>query len=170
MPFERQEWKLYPEDLENEKAIGIKLPFNTDGHNRPVSLNYASGSLSGTHVFESSYSTEEQAISNLINLLLTRKGERIMHPTFGSLVPDFVFEQNDPTNRFRLQESIRADVNYWLPYIILGDLDVSPGNASMPGDPMHAVTISLPFKVTEQGANRTIVFFISGNGINIEVI
>ena len=53
-------------DLEEDKGVGLLLP-----------LNKKSGG-----VFGLSYTTEEQGISNLKNLLLTRKGERLYHPTF----------------------------------------------------------------------------------------
>lgn len=169
MAFDNQDWKLYPED-EHERAIGIKLPLNRLGHGRPVDLNYSSGSLSGTHVFVSSYTTEDQAISNLINLILTRKGERIMQPDYGTPVPDFVFEQNTFDNRFRLESDLRQDIEFWLPYIILGRLEVGAGSSASPGDPMHSLTISIPFKVTEQGANRTVTFFVGIGGTSVDII
>jgi phage baseplate assembly protein W len=60
-------------------AVGITLPFaRRDGR-----------------LFNLSYSTEEQALSNLTNLILTRQGERIMQPFFGTTLQDSLFEQND---------------------------------------------------------------------------
>ena len=60
-------------------AVGITLPFTqTNGR-----------------LFNLSYSTEEQALSNLKNLILTRQGERIMQPLFGTNLQDSLFEQND---------------------------------------------------------------------------
>ena len=66
-------------------AVGIKLPFNQaavgkDDRSATVG-NVSSGSFqttSGKGVFSLSYTTEDQAISNLTNLLLTRKGERFL--------------------------------------------------------------------------------------------
>lgn len=165
----RPEYKLYPEDFEKERAIGISLPFNKSALSRPVNINYSSGSMSGLGVFESTYTTEDQAITNLINLILTRKGERYMQPLFGTDVPDFVFEQNTRTNRFQLANSLRTDIAFWLPYIVLGDLRVEEGSPSTPGDPQHSVTIIIPFKVTENGANRTVTFFIGQQNTNFEV-
>jgi phage baseplate assembly protein W len=163
-------YKLYPEDLEKERAIGVKLPFNTDAPRRPVDLNYSSGSQAGSWVFESTYSTEEQAIYNLINLLLTRKGERFMFPLFGSPIPDFVFEQNTRTNRFQLQEATKSDIAYWMPHIIISDLTVEQGSPTVGrSDQEHAVTINLIFKVTENGANRTIKLFLDSERIDVEV-
>ena len=54
--------RIDPRDLDKNKAVGISLPFNAGG------------------VFRSTYATKDQIKSNLINLLLTYKGERIENP------------------------------------------------------------------------------------------
>ena len=73
----RREINISPLDLkENDKvAIGVTLPFN------------------GSAVFNQSFTTKEQVKSNLINLLLTSPGERIMNPDFGIGIRDLIFEQ-----------------------------------------------------------------------------
>ena len=75
------EKRYHPIDLLPDVAVGIKLPI--------VGKN---GNL-----FDLSYSTEDQAISNFKNLILTRQGERIMQPLFGTKLQDSLFEQNDDT-------------------------------------------------------------------------
>ena len=69
--------KINPIDLpQNDKvAVGVTFPFD------------------GPAVFNSSYTTKEQVKSNLINLLLTSPGERLMNPTFGVGIRDLLFEQ-----------------------------------------------------------------------------
>lgn len=58
--------KYYPEDTNKDSGtLGIKLPMNA--------IDKKSG---GT--FSMSHTTEEQSISNFINLLLTKSGERYM--------------------------------------------------------------------------------------------
>ena len=73
----RREINISPLDLkENDKvAIGVTLPFN------------------GSAVFNQSFTTKEQVKSNLINLILTSPGERIMNPDFGIGIRDLIFEQ-----------------------------------------------------------------------------
>ena len=73
----RREINISPLDLkENDKvAIGVTLPFN------------------GSAVFNQSFTTKEQVKSNLINLILTSPGERIMNPNFGIGIRDLIFEQ-----------------------------------------------------------------------------
>ena len=78
MAKERKEYFYNPIDFNNDVAVGVKLPFG-----KPNGL------------FSQSYTTEEQAVSNLKNLLLTRKGERPFQPLFGSDVYFQLFELID---------------------------------------------------------------------------
>lgn len=78
-----------------------------------------------TGYFEQAFSSFEQAKSNLKNLLLTRKGERIMQPNFGSGLHELLFEQADNQLEQRLEEEITNTVNFWLPYIEISEIDVT---------------------------------------------
>ena len=78
-----------------------------------------------TGYFEQAFSSFEQAKSNLKNLLLTRKGERIMQPNFGSGLHELLFEQADDQLEQRLEEEITNTVNFWLPYIEISEIDVT---------------------------------------------
>jgi len=129
-------------------AVGITLPFNSDGYTRPLAQNYSSGSSGGGSLFNLSYTTEEQALSNLKNLLLTSKGERVMQPNFGTRIYRSVFEQNTAELSEILSNTLRDDIEYWLPYIVINDITVSQYE--------HAVNIALHFKVTNTGANLVI--------------
>lgn len=163
------QYKRYPNDRWGERANGIALPLNRQAYGRKFDQHYASGSVSAAGVFSPTYSTEEQAIYNLINLILTRKGERPMQPLFGTRVPDFLFEQNTSENRFELGASLRDDIEFWLPYIQLGNLQVTPGDSRTPGDPLHAITIIIPFKVLESGANVVVTFVGDTYGFDYEI-
>ena len=85
---------INPIDLIEEKAIGIVLPF---GNNSTTDSGYSKDGTSssgisggtkpgidGSTLFKSSYLTKDQVISNVRNLILTNKGERIMNPDFGT--------------------------------------------------------------------------------------
>ena len=77
-----------------------------------------------TGFFEQAFVSFEQAKSNLKNLLLTRKGERVMQPNFGTGLHSLLFEQIDDTFESRVQETITKNVNYWLPYVNIKNIDV----------------------------------------------
>ena len=55
--------------------------------------------------------------SNLKNLLLTKKGERVLQPNFGSGLQSLLFEPIDETFETRVADTITESVSQWLPYI-----------------------------------------------------
>jgi phage baseplate assembly protein W len=136
----RTQYRYNPIDLKPNKAVGVMLP------------------LGGRQMFKLSYTTEEQAISNLKNLLLTRKGERPFQPLFGSDIYSLLFENIDTDLEGDLQESLSNDINFWLPYILLQNVEVN-------SDPdFNKVSIKISFKVTEQGSNQTIILEVDNQG------
>lgn len=143
-----QEKRINPVDTEPDISIGVDLPFENK-----------SGGL-----FQRIYTTEEQGIANLKNLLLTRKGERIMQPNFGSSIYSLIFEQNTPELAIKLERSIFNDVNYWCPYIKISLVDIDqklPGEESKYG---HGIIIAISFTVDPEETNRTITLVADGTG------
>ena len=128
----RKEYFYNPIDFEPDVAVGIKLPFSKN-----------------SGLFD---------LSNLKNLLLTRKGERVFQPTFGSQIYALLFEPITLDLKQRLQEGILADVNFWLPYIIIDEVVVTPD------EDKNYVGIVLRFRVTEQGANQEIILYVDSTG------
>jgi phage baseplate assembly protein W len=144
-----------------DKALGILLPFNKSSEGRSDSLNYTSGSLNGGSVFKQSYTTEQQAISNLKNLLLTKKGERFLQPTFGTGIQNVLFDQNTEDTANVLRSTLETDIQYWLPYINLKNIDVLR-------DPdRYTFLIRITFSVTNVGANLVINVLANENAIVI---
>jgi phage baseplate assembly protein W len=153
-----------------EVAVGIPLPFNKSSiamteHFRGSyfgdALNYASGSRGGGQVFAQTYTTEEQVLSNLKNLLMTFKGERYMQPNFGTRIREVLFDNNTPNLRSALETTIRKDINYWLPYIDLREVDM------VSSDDRHSLTIRLHFRVTTTGANMVINILATENEFQV---
>ena len=136
----RREWKINPLDLKKNTAIGVMLP------------------LGGDPLFKLSYTTEEQSISNLKNLLLTRKGERPFQPFFGTDVYSLLFEQMTQDLEDSLSSSLTADIQYWLPYIVISSIDINVNEDD------NKINISLNYRVTENGANRNITMVITSQG------
>ena len=166
------EYLLYPEDVPEYKAVGVKLPFNRNTYTRTAQQAYNAPPARDVGPFQLSYSTEEQSVSNYINLLLTRRGERVMHPDFGTLVRDFVFEQYDDVNVLILEDDIREATAYWLPYINLIKLTITnPELTELPSnETLHGMLISLVFSVLNSGANRTIkIYSTESRGVQIEI-
>ena len=147
MAIRREEFRIKPIDSEKDVAIGVKLPFSTK-----------QGGL-----FELSYTTEDQAISNLKSLLLTKKGERPMRPNFGTGIWQRLFEKKGPEFNILLEKDLRQDIGFWLPYIILDKLIVEDYNEVITSMQEHGSSITIQFRVTEQGANRTITLNVDSS-------
>ena len=164
-----QEYFYNPLDLKPDVAIGVKLPFNKAlGATADQSVNGGtiySTNKNGSGVFNSSYTTEDQAISNLKSLVLTRRGERLYHPTFGTRLYEYVFEPNTDDLAEAIEDELFESIRVWLPYIIVDSIDVN--NRDSFGNYGHSIQIVLRFRVTQQGANQEIIIIVSGDTINI---
>jgi len=69
-------------------------------------------------IFAVNYTTLTQAKDNLKNLILTKKGERLMNPNFGCDIWGLLFEQiNEETISTKIESSILDAVGTWLPYL-----------------------------------------------------
>lgn len=145
MAKQRKEYFYNPIDFDKNVAVGVQLPFG-----KPNGL------------FSQSYTTEQQAVSNLKNLLLTRKGERPFQPLFGSDVYSQLFENIDLNLNERISETLSEDIKFWLPYIVIDNIGIETN------PDRNFVRIELSFRVTEQGANQQIILFIDSAGSTIE--
>jgi phage baseplate assembly protein W len=83
---------IAPIDLNQRKAVGVSIPFN------------------GEAVFNSTFTTDKQIQSNLINFILTSKGERIQDPNFGTNLSLYIFESITSSTLQSLEQSVLLDV------------------------------------------------------------
>ena len=104
-----QTTRVNPLDLQKNIAIGVSLPFN--GPAGP---------------FNKTYSTKDQIKSNLINLLLTNKGERVFNPEFGADIKKVLFEGITEDTAALIQNLIITNVNYFIPEVNIVDVVVEP--------------------------------------------
>ena len=137
---ERPIQRISPLDLRRNVAVGIPFP------------------LGGTPIFSSTFSTQDQALSNLKCLLLTRKGERPFQPLFGTDLPSFLFEQITDKLLNSLRDTIAEDIKFWLPYIKMKDIIVTKD------EDRHIVNFSFTFSVGESNANQIIILEVSEQG------
>jgi len=100
--------RVNPLDLQKNIAIGVSLPFNGPG------------------VFKSTYTTKDQIKSNLINLLLTDTGERIMNPNFGTNLKRFLFEGITDNNLETLKDNILNSILSYISEITVTNIILVP--------------------------------------------
>tara|TARA_A100001201_G_scaffold73_1_gene250 strand:+ start:5541 stop:5951 length:411 start_codon:yes stop_codon:yes gene_type:complete len=117
-----------PLDLNKNVKIGVAFPLND------INL------FNGTDTFK------EQVKSNLINLLLTKKGERHMLPTFGVGLQDLLFENNIDLDL--LKESINNQINIFIPEITLMNLETNY-------DGEHTVFLKITYRLNTDPQGET---------------
>ena len=98
--------RVNPLDLRKNIAIGVSLPFKGP--------------------FTSTFTTRDQIKSNLINLLLTNKGERIMNPTFGCDIKKQLFQNITTELQQKIINIIVEAVSIFMPEIQVGLIEVTP--------------------------------------------
>jgi phage baseplate assembly protein W len=121
----RPTYTLNPQDVGQKRGIGISILFNN-----------------GTNIFNQTFTTKEQVKSNLINYILTNKGERFYYPQFGGDLRASLFE---PTPVFdsvaaRLEKEIIA----YVPNIIIDNVSVK----KYPDE--NLVNISISYSISNQ--------------------
>jgi len=98
--------KINPLDRQPRKAIGVDLPF------------------SGDAVFNSTYQSKDALKVNLINYLLTNKGERPLNPTFGAGIRGLLFENINNEQLEDIKEDIANNITSFFPTIIPTKVEV----------------------------------------------
>jgi phage baseplate assembly protein W len=102
--------KVSTADLANNsyKSLGIGINRRSDANG----------------VFATNYTTINQAKDNLINLIMTRKGERIMQPDFGCDIHRLIFEPIYGEDiKDRVVDSIENAVALWMPFISIDNIE-----------------------------------------------
>jgi phage baseplate assembly protein W len=123
---------INPLDLKPSTAIGVAIPF------------------SAPNVFTSVYTTQEQLKYNIINYLLTNKGERLFQPNFGANIRNQLFEQITPEGADEVEGTIRAGVEAYFPTVVIQDLQVVPYSDT------NSINISFTYSITNTGQSDQI--------------
>lgn len=130
------------------KPIGVLLPFNNP-----------------RGIFQQSFTTKDQVLSNLTNLLLTAKGERYLQPEFGTNLRSVLFENITDEEEFkdRLKSEIQDAISLWLPYLNIQTLqvDLNISDDGRVADPSHAVGIFLRVAISGTNIYLPVRIFIS---------
>jgi phage baseplate assembly protein W len=111
----------------NDYAIGITLPLQFSNN-----------------TFEQSFKTIDQAKSNIKNLLLTKRGERVLQPEFGSGLQELLFEQNIDDFEEKIEDTINNSIQTWLPYVTIEEINIEATDELRD---TNRVNISLKFRV-----------------------
>ena len=124
----------------NDYAIGITLPLQI-----------------GNTAFNQSFKTIDQVKTNIKNLLLTKKKERVMQPQLGSGLQELLFDFNDDFLGDKIEEVITNSMEKWLPYVTIEQIDVRQTNELKD---TNNVEISLTFSITNNVGMETVTFTV----------
>lgn len=127
----RPTYTLNPLDVGQKRGIGISILFNNE-----------------TSVFNTTTTTKEQVKSNLVNYILTDKGERFFDPTFGGNLRASLFEPDTTFDSIaaRLEQEIYA----YVPNIIVRNIAVKKFSDQ------NTVNIVLDYSINNQDDNLVI--------------
>lgn len=95
----------FPIDIEARKAVGFGFPLNGDA------------------VFVPTYQTKDQIKANLINYLLTNKGERVFNPNFGANLKSILFENITDATLEGLKFTIQEEISTYFPTVEVKQLE-----------------------------------------------
>ena len=103
-------------DLDPDVTIGLGLPMEHDD---------VDGFFPGTST------TLSQTGSNIRNLLLTNRGERVGQPTFGADILLTLFEPMTDELITRVEEKISESMADWMPHVTVNKLIVEPDESEI---------------------------------------
>ena len=121
-------------------AIGITLPIQ----------------ITNT-AFAQSFTTREQVSSNIKNLLLTKRGERILHPEFGSGLQELLFDFNNDELPTRIEDTITEALEQWLPYVTIDSIDVEQTDYLKD---TNRANVSIKFKIGDDVQLNEVTFTV----------
>lgn len=123
-------------------AIGLSLPLQF-----------------GNNTFEQTYQTIDQVKSNIKNLLLTKKGERILQPEFGSGLQELLFEPNVSDFEGKIEDTINDSIEQWLPYVTVEEINIEATDELKDN---NRINVSLKFKVGQNTQLNEVTFTAQG--------
>lgn len=74
---------------------------------------------------DASSSGEEEVRSNLVHLLLTKKGTRYFLPDFGTRLYEYIFEPLDGPTFSEIEDEIRTSVEKYMPGILVTNISIT---------------------------------------------
>ena len=121
-------------DRNDDIYTGIDLPFRRGAQ---------------TGYFESTRTTIDAIKNDIRNLLLTDVNERVMQPSFGLNLKQFLFQQLNSETVMQMKESIVSTIEKWLPMVIIKGLVVEIDENT------HTLMVKLTFAITSDSSNNS---------------
>lgn len=92
---------------------------------QPKIISWPLGSISNQGQW--AYAMDEQSVREvMLNILLTRSGERLMRPNFGAGLLDFIHQPNNLSTRHMIGDVIKKSLAQWEPRVEVEKVEVLP--------------------------------------------
>jgi phage baseplate assembly protein W len=82
--------------------------------------------------------------ADLLHLLLTRKGQRLYNPQFGTRLLEYIYEPYDELTFNEIKNEIQDSVSRYLPQVKLNNLTVDPSPLNE-----YAVLVTINYTITD---------------------
>lgn len=125
-------------DLKPSTGIGVSLPFSNPA------------------VFETVYTTKEQLRYNMINFLLTDRGERIFNINFGANIRAQLFEQITQETLDALDTQIRTGIAQYFPNVTITNLGF------VPEPNRNTLLIQFSYTINNTGESDNLIISLDG--------
>ena len=122
--------KPYLQDNNPNIKVGIDLPIRRDD----IEDGW----------FASTKTTIEAVKNNIINLLNTNQGERLMQPTLGLDLRSLLFEQMTTETIMSVQNKILDTFQRWLPFVEVRDIRI---NNEAVEDNLNQIRVNIIFNI-----------------------
>ena len=118
--------------------------------------------------------TEGEIRSNLVHLLLTRKGSRYFLPDFGTRLYEYIFEPLDGPTFSEIESDIRDAIGEFMPNLLVTEIKIESGSTGLenkgytineydqrefkvPGisELEHTAKITINYRITNQSFNES---------------
>ena len=120
---------------QNNKYINIEFPFKESSKGFFLELNQ----------------TDSKAVrSDLMHLILTRKGERLYNPDFGTDLLRFIFEPNDSLTYSAIKFDIQSVVKKYIPNLEVNDITIEMDETNE-----YRALIRIDYTITEDVFKET---------------
>jgi phage baseplate assembly protein W len=115
--------------MANGKYININYPFKDSGKGFFLDLN----------------DEDSQAIkADLLHLILTRRGQRLYKPDFGTDLLKFIFEPEDGLTMVGIKEEIYNVVKTYLPQLQIDELSIVESD-----EDEYAAVVTIKYSITD---------------------
>jgi phage baseplate assembly protein W len=112
-----------------KRYININFPFKDSDKGFYLDLN----------------SSDKEAIkANLMHLILTKKGERLYLPDFGTNLLKYIFEPNDGITQSEITSDIKEVVKKYIPNLIINNVSISQSESNE-----HVAQVRIDYTISE---------------------